>query len=159
MESDLLKYLLIGSAGLVFYAVLARGLFKATEPSRQLLLDLADKLTSSHQVSDAKKRAIIGRLSEVHSARSAWSMLFIVFYAAIVARTKDDDRLANGIPPHLAGDFQRFSAHWIIATLANSPIAALLAITIVILRAAATVSVGKFMAAIGRVHDKHSIVH
>jgi hypothetical protein len=105
------------------YAVLCRGLFQATEPARQSLVDLAGSLIDSPSVSDKDKRQIYSMLDDVHSWRSAWKLAFvallIAFQSPFVSRTPECAPLAR-IPANMRETFHRFIRNWIVATLGNS---------------------------------------
>ncbi|WP_035679509.1 hypothetical protein [Bradyrhizobium liaoningense] len=129
MDSHLVRYGALVLLGILFYAVLARGLFNVTENWRRRALEIAEDLHATGQLSDGRQRSLYRRLGEVHSALHAWKLVWrlvvvCVFYLPFSNRRTVN--LADGVPLQLRADYQRFNIYWVIATLGNSPAATLL---------------------------------
>lgn len=105
------------------YAIIARGLFFATEPMRYRMIDLASELLSAEDLNENRKRGIERALKDVHSARAAWKLVaFLLCIIVIVPFKKIPDE--NPVPARLVGTMGEFQTRWIVATLCNSPLAA-----------------------------------
>jgi hypothetical protein len=124
------------------YAVIARGMFRATEPLRYEMIDLAAKLLHNSGVSKAQKTLIESSLSDVHKAHVAWKVTFALFFLVITIPIHHfKTPKLSGVPSNMLGTFKKFQLRWIIATLANSPIAACIFVFLLMLLAAFTLSI------------------
>ncbi|MGY2989095.1 MULTISPECIES: hypothetical protein [Bradyrhizobium] len=143
MDYDLIRAALFILGGVLFYALLSRGLFRATEPSRQKALDIAERLFHSSQVSEARKAQLDRRLDEVYSNWQAWKLTFWMFEVALTLpfRRPRMPVVRDGIPHQFQKDFARFIINWMIATVGNSPAAALLFATLVLIALAFSASI------------------
>jgi hypothetical protein len=121
------------------YAVIARGAFKAAEPLRDRLIDLAAEISHDPKTSEAVKARLGQALDDVYSGWLAWKLTFVGVYTVLtipfhrvhLASAPEDERSA-----HLQNKLQSFEGRWVIATIANSPLAAII-FTIIVLIAVA----------------------
>ena len=158
MDHNLIRAALIIIAIVAFYAVIARGLFKITEPHRWDALELAEKLNHSAQVSDRIKITVQQRLTEVYSNWRAWQLVGLVICVAVMAPFKSirtHSKPLADIPAHLERDYDLFSKKWMIATLANSPLATLLFVTVTLLIVAFSISMSALFNALAFQRDHH----
>jgi hypothetical protein len=129
------------AAGIAFYAVATRGLFRATNNWRVSLIDLATVLVENPEFPDNKKEAIIRALDDVHSAFAAWRLTFrlirnLTLYIFFGIRPAPNS-LTN-LPRGLQTVCDMFVARWAIATVSNSVLASLVFVIVVIIAAAFT---------------------
>ena len=142
---------------ILFYAVISRGMFRAAEPLRYEMLDIAGELLNSENVSEAQKWRINLALSEIHSGRAAWKMIFwaICLIVMIPIHRFKLPNTERGIPNHLKGSFQKFQIRWLIATISNSPAAAFIFVLLTLLVSAFDLSIRKLSAVLMTKHDRH----
>lgn len=127
MDYDLIRYAALILFIILVYAVLARGLFNATEPRRQEALDIVEELYHSAQVSDRQKKFVYDRIGELHSGWQAWKLVFSLLRATVrITFTnvqETTERVDSGIPQHLRPSYERLKVCWVIGILGNSPLA------------------------------------
>ena len=127
MDYDLIRHGALILLGILFYAVLVRGLFNATEPRREEALDIAEELCRSEQVSEQKKKFLYARLGELHSSWQAWKLVFSlligIFRVPFIDTKATADRVDSGIPKHLRARFDSFKTCWVSGVMGNSPLA------------------------------------
>jgi hypothetical protein len=144
MDYEIVRYAALILLGILFYAVLARGLFNATEPYRRQTIDIAEKLSHSTQVSNQKKEFVYDRLGDVYSPLEAWKLAASMVKAFVrlpfINAREVADRVDAGIPQHLRQDFNRFKNCWVAAVLGNSPLASFLFVTLALILIAFFVS-------------------
>ena len=159
MDYDLIRQAILILGSVLFYAVIARGLFNATEPYRHTALEIAEKLSQSSQVSERKKRFLFDRLGEVYSSLHAWKLVVFMVKTFAVLPFQDKEKNAavvdEGIPPHLRASFDRFKLYWIISTVGNSPAAALLFVTLVLIMTAFFASLSAISGCLAFSRDDH----
>jgi hypothetical protein len=156
MEYDLARAALYIVAAVLFYAVLARGLFNVTETFRWRALEMGEQLIHSPQVSDERKEAIYFRLGEVYSAWNAWKLVFMMVCVVFTLPFRGArDYNATGVPPSLRADHKTFSVYWMIATVGNSPAAAFLFSLMVTIFLAFFASVSAISTALVSARDRH----
>lgn len=134
MDYHLIRYSALVLLGILFYAVIARGLFNLTENWRHSALGIAEELYADERLPERRRNSLYRRLGEIHSAFFAWKLLgrlvlVAVFYLPF-SRVQPIEELAKDVPVHLRSEYQRFNVYWVIATLGNSPIATLVFATI-----------------------------
>lgn len=126
MMSDFPSVLAWAVGIFLLYALLSRGLFRATEEARQSLVDLAGSLIDSPKTSEVTKEVIRSMLDDAHSARSAWILalfaLTIVFRLPFIKRAREEN---YDVPNHLRATYDSFNYRWIAATVGNSLAAAI----------------------------------
>jgi len=146
MDYELLRITIIVLVSVALYALLARGLFLATEPARNRALDIYERFAAIEGVSSRQKEMMLKAVFDVHSSRKAWSMAVVMFFAAFaiplgrrsLISSKDDGQV--GIPVELRAEHERFIKLWLVSVMGNSPAAALLFVFCVILLVAFSVS-------------------
>ena len=163
MDYHLFRYAVLLLIGILFYAVLARGLFNATGVYRRKALVIAENLFQSDQVADDKKRFMYARLGEVHSTWQAWCLLALLLQAFVkipfVDMREITTRVDDGIPVSRLPEYSHFITCWMVATLGNSPLATFLFATLALVLIAffsslsliSTILAG---ASVGRGHGK-----
>ncbi len=159
MDHDLIRYAALMLGGILFYAVLARGLFNVTEPYRVAALEIAEKFTRSSQVSAHKKTFLYDRLGEVYSNWQAWKLVALMVGTFAVLPFRDTTKIAadddNGMPPHLRSDYHRFKIYWMVSTVGNSPTAAFLFTILLIIMVAFFASVSAISGCLAFSRDHH----
>ncbi len=159
MDYDLIRYAALILLGILFYAVLARGLFNATEPYRVGALEIAERLTHSTQVAPKRKEFLNERLGEVYSNWQAWKLLALVICILPTLPFRNNirnaERADKGIPSHLRADYDRFKGYWMVSTVANSPAAALLFAVITLIATAFFASVSAISGSLAFARDDH----
>jgi hypothetical protein len=159
MDYDLIRYAALILGVILFYAVLARGLFNVTEPYRVAALEIAEKLTQSSQVADRKKTFLYERLGEVYSNWQAWQLVALMVGTFAVLPFRDTTKIAagddTGVPPHLRADYHRFKMYWMVSTVGNSPAAAFLFTTLLIIMVAFFASVSAISGCLAFSRDHH----
>jgi hypothetical protein len=123
------------AGGICLYAIAARGLFRATNNLRMYLIDLASELIKSPDFPADKKEMVLRMLDDVHSARAAWSLAFILLIGTIIIPFVSSPDSSN-VPRRLQPVFDEFVTRWVIATLSNSLLATLIFVVIFIIVAA-----------------------
>jgi hypothetical protein len=158
MDYDLIRTALFVLGAVVFYAGLARGLLKVTEQYRWTALELAERLIDAPHVSVARKASLQRRLGEVYSSGQAWKLaaLMVCVIAMMPFKAQDESRAEVGVPHHLRNDFDRFKLYWMVSTVANSPAAALLFATLVIIAVAFSASISVISARLAFARDHHN---
>ncbi|MCL2716344.1 MAG: hypothetical protein FWD68_17705 [Alphaproteobacteria bacterium] len=132
MDLALLRDAAVFIGILLFYAILARGLFIATEPRRRSVLEIADRICQSDQIPEEKKQAVCSLLDDVHSVGSAWRIVFSMVrslrggFVGPARRNELMARANEGIPPCFHDDLAKFRKDWMFATLGNSLLASIL---------------------------------
>jgi hypothetical protein len=112
------------TAAFVFYAIAARGLFRATGWQRLSLVELAADLLKSPDVPQVRKDLIRDCLDDVHSARSAWGVAAMMPVAFVISWFwHPSAELSAPLPGKLQNTFETFLRRWLIATIANSLLA------------------------------------
>jgi hypothetical protein len=163
MDYDLIRAALFIVGGVLFYAVLARGLFRITEPYRWAALDIAERLIHSAQVSPYRKEGIQRRLSEVYSGRQSWKMVFLlllVLFDIVFKRSDlDEEASSGGVPSHLRNDNAKFKIYWMVSTVANSPAAAFIFTLLLIITLAFAASIAAISRSLDLAHDHHGGNH
>lgn len=130
MDQPLIHAALITLIVVVVYAVLARGLLKASEPAREKCLKLYEKIARSNRVPADVIARMDDNLDDVYSSLAAWRLVFLlmctVFFVIPLRKLRGRKPVGgyHGIPDSLQADYGRFSTCWILATVANSPLAA-----------------------------------
>jgi hypothetical protein len=111
------------------YAIVARGMFRATEPLRLEAIEIGVQLLNDKVVDERQKHCIKKALADVHSERRAWELTLLLFFLAVTCpfhkcdvRKSDKSR----IPEYMRESLQQFQIRWLISTVANSPAAALI---------------------------------
>lgn len=156
MEYDLARAALYVIAAVLFYAVLARGLFNITETFRWRALEIGEQLAHSPDVSNERKEAVYRRLGEVYSVWNAWKLVFLLVCVLFTLPfMKDGEDRSVGVPSHLRTDYKRFSVHWMVATIGNSPAAAFLFSFMAIIVLAFFASVSAISSALASSRDHH----
>lgn len=146
------------ACGILVYAVIARGLFLVSEPLRSAALDLAEQLLKSDEVGEVDKRVVELTLNELHSSPAAWFMAlraFRVLFFASFHRGADTGE-QPGVDPisaEMAPILQRYQLYWMLATMANSPAAALIFSALSLLGAAFSMSAAMLAALLAKSHD------
>jgi hypothetical protein len=107
----------------VGYAIVARGLFRATDDLRLSLVDLAAPLLESEGVSEKQKRAVRKTLAHVHSARSAWVLVGMLLTVIVRLPFHKINSGNDEVPASLRINYETLKTRWIVVTLANSPLA------------------------------------
>jgi hypothetical protein len=129
MDKTLIHAALIILGGIFLYAVLARGLLNATEPVRGRALDLSEKILKSDRVDKELAARIEAQLNELYSNWAAWKLVFLITCTIVILpfkRFRKEPVVYNDVPMQLQDDYGKFSSCWIVATVANSPAAAIL---------------------------------
>lgn len=159
MDHDLFRAALLVIGFVVFYAVLARGLFNFTEPLRLKALEIAETLNESAQVSTDRKASLYRRLGEVYSSLKAWKLVLLMLYVIVMlpfGRSPATDQSVNsGVPTNLQGEYNRFKVFWMVSTIANSPAATFIFSLLLILTLAFTASVFVISGALAFAQDHH----
>jgi hypothetical protein len=123
------------------YAVVARGLLKASEPLRSRALELYGKMIRSGHCTEELRTRLDWHLDSIYSSLAAWRGLFVLICAVVYLtfRLVTFQGLPNmdwiGIPGPLKADYDRFTKYWMGAVLANSPMAAFLSASIAVIAA------------------------
>jgi hypothetical protein len=124
------------AAGLCFYAVATRGLFRATNNLRMSLIDLAAELIKSPDFPAEQKEMVKFTLDEVHSARAAWRLTFMLLLSLVIFPfVRVPDPMSN-IPRKLQPTFDAFITRWVIATVSNSLPATIIFVVVFVIFAA-----------------------
>jgi hypothetical protein len=128
MDYSLIQAALLVVAIVLFYAVIARGLFNFSEPFRWKALEIGETLIANAQVSDERRVGIYVTLGEVYSRWHAWRLLglLLVVVSTLPFQGVDEPAAGEGIPNHLKSDWARFNLYCMISTVANEPAAAFL---------------------------------
>jgi hypothetical protein len=137
MTETAVHFLVSATLAFILYALVARGLFRATEEMRCSLIEIAETLLSDDGMPSDEKEAINQALSEVHSAAAARQMAAALFYVVLFPdkRLRDQARAEmNLVPKHLQHTFDAFQKRWVIATLGNSPISSAAVVLLIIVR-------------------------
>jgi hypothetical protein len=147
--TDIPTWFMTGAAVVAFYAILSRGLFLATDPSRQSLIDLAGSLIDSPAVPVSTKRVVASALDDAHSVRSAWALAFMAIRIALtkwatISRSQQPAR----VPGNMRATWREFKRSWALAVLGNSLGATLLATFAALIAGALRLSVGKLLNAL-----------
>jgi hypothetical protein len=160
MDYDLIRYAALILGGILFYAILTRGLFNITEPFRWRALEIAEKLKQSSQVSEGRKASLYRRLGEVYSRWTAWKlvllMICVVFTLPFQKEGTDDD---SNMPAYLRSDYQKFKIYWMISTVANDPAATFLFTLMAVIVLAFFASISAISAALAFERDNHDHRH
>jgi hypothetical protein len=158
MDYDLIRTALFVLCAVVFYAALARGLLKATEQYRWAALEIAERLIDAPHVSAVRKASLQRRLGEVYSNWQAWKLAALMFcvIAMMPFKAPDESRAEVGVPHHLRNDYSQFKLYWMVSTVANSPAAALLFSTLVIIAVAFSASISAISARLAFARDHHN---
>jgi hypothetical protein len=117
----------------LLYAILARGLLYASEPQRAKCLSLYEKMVKSHRASPEFVARLDEFLDDVYSSWAAWRLAMLTICAVffllpirkLLGRTSPPSSY-KGVPDSLQQDFGRFMSCWLLATISNSPAAALI---------------------------------
>jgi hypothetical protein len=113
----------------ILYAIIARGMFRATEPLRLETIEIGTQLLNDKIVNERQKRRIRKALADVHSERRAWEITLLLFFLAVTCPfhkfdLPKSDKVRN--PEYVRDSLQQFQIRWLISTVANSPAAALI---------------------------------
>lgn len=113
-------------AAVLIYGILSRGLFRATDDLRQSLVELSYPLLDSERVADRQKRTINAAMDDVHSALSAWKVVFLLIVViGFIVTMRTPKIRENDVPSHLRQQFKTFRLRWLVSVLGNSPAALL----------------------------------
>jgi hypothetical protein len=113
----------------VLYAIIARGMFRATEPLRHETIKIGTQLLNDKIVNERQKRRIRKALADVHSERRAWEITLLLFFLTVTCPFHKFDLPKSDevrIPEYMRDSLQQFQIRWVISTVANSPAAALI---------------------------------
>lgn len=134
MDKVLIHVALSALVIIIIYGTLARGLLKVTEPLRQRCLDHYAKVVKSGRASKELVARLETQLDSIYSSWSAWQMavmaIFVVFVVLPIRKLRHafsgekDRSYLDDIPDSIRSDVDRFDSCWMLATVANSPIAA-----------------------------------
>lgn len=135
MMEALLTPIISASVFVIIYAVLVRGLLRATEPLRVSVFAMAEDLLRRSDLSEDDRQEIELTLNELYSSFAAWSYAFralrlLILLPYTYLRTKDRKDLECDNLPF------RFHVRSLIAILGNSPGALFVTTTSVILLSA-----------------------
>ena len=163
MDYDLIHTALIIIGGVLVYALLSRGLFRMTDACRQKALEQGEKLCHSAQVDGYIKGMVFHRLGEVYSPLQAWNlalhMILVVVVMPFRRIEKVDEASRLLVPAHLQGDLRRFRVNWMVATVGNSPAAAVVFSFLLIMTLAFSASVSAISAALAVERRQHTPNH
>jgi hypothetical protein len=127
----------------VLYAVIARGMFSATEPLRDEMIQIASRLLNDENINETQKRRVRRALSDVHSVRKAREITLLLFFLIMTSPFHSFDSPKpdkDMVPEYMRDSLRQFQVLWIISTIANSPAAAVIFTLLVFIVAAFTQS-------------------
>jgi hypothetical protein len=133
MDTPLIHTALTIIGIILVYAVLARGLLYAGEPFRAKCLDLYEKLVMSKRADPHTIARMDSLLDDIYSNWMAWrlallvicAVVFVLPYRKLMGQETPTTHL-DSVPEAARADFERFTSSWILATVSNSPAAALI---------------------------------
>lgn len=129
-----------GAAVVLGYAVLSRGLFLATDSARQSLIGLAGDLIAHRALPEDEKDEIRDSLDTAYSALSAW-VLVLCAIVTLVRLPFAGAEMQHPAPPMLRDTYDKFVGRWVVATMGNSLLAAILFAVVYLVAAALHVSI------------------
>lgn len=158
MDSSLIHAALCAVAAVVFYAILARGLFKLAEPFRLRAMEIAERFSNSPDISREKMAHVYDRLGEVYSSVQAWKLVYLLIcvFARRLFGLKDDLECERGVPAKYQDDEARLGLYWMASTIANSPAATVLFATLMLMGVAFTASLAVIAKSLLMVQGRHA---
>ena len=121
-------------AGICLYAVATRGLFRATNNMRLSLIDLAADLIKEPSIPDSIKTKIRLSLDDVHSVRAAWGMMLCLFMISFAPPFINPSIAGlDDLPKETQRKLDAFLNRWYLSTIANSVLATIISMTLIVI--------------------------
>lgn len=127
----------------VLYAVIARGMFRAAEPLREEMIQIASRLLNDENINETQKRRVRKALSDVHSVRKSREITLLLIFLIMTSPFHSFDSPKpekEMVPEYMRNPLRQFQVLWITSTIVNSPAAAVIFTLLVFIIAAFTQS-------------------